>query len=129
MVQSFNNAAWNQVNKRVTKATRKIVKTADEYLIPKTPADIAFTLAGGKGISLAYKGTKLAYKGTKKLVKAVSKNKKAVPTKSPAKTAKKMVKNIKKTKPMESVPTGVSNRYQATLQRLAAEEAKKKKKK
>jgi hypothetical protein len=122
MVQSFNNAAWNQVNKRVTKATRKIVKTADEYLIPKTPADIAFTLVGGKGIGLAYKGTK-------KIVKAVSKNKKTVPAKSPAKTAKKMVKNIKKTKPMESVPTGVSNRYQATLQRLAAEEAKKKKKK
>ena len=76
MVQSFNNAAWNQVNKRVTKATRKIVKTADEYLIPKTPADVAFTLAGGaiyKGSKIAVKG---AYKGTKKIVKAVSKKKK-----------------------------------------------------
>ena len=80
MVQSFNNAAWNQVNKRVTKTTRKIYKTADEYLIPKTPADIAFTLVGGKGIGLAYKGTK-------KLVKAVSKNKKA--TKKVTKTTKK----------------------------------------
>jgi len=74
------NVGWNQVNKKVTKATRKIVKTADEYLIPKTPADIAFTLMGGKGIGLAYKGTK-------KIVKAVAKNKKA--TKKVTKTTKK----------------------------------------
>ena len=121
MAQSPYNIGWNQVNKKVTKATRSVIKTADEYLIPKTPADVAmFLFPYGK----VAKGV---IKGAKKVIKPAAKVKKAVPAKSPAKTAKKMVKNIKKTKPMESVPMGVSNRYQATLQRLAAEEAKKKK--
>lgn len=67
------NVGWNQVNKKVTKATRKVIKTADEYFIPKTPVDIAFTLMGGKVINT---GAKLAYKGAKKVVKGTSKTKK-----------------------------------------------------
>lgn len=41
--------------------------------------------------------------------------------------ADKMISNLKNTKPMENVPKGVSDRFQATVKRLAAEEAKKKK--
>jgi hypothetical protein len=122
MAYSQNNIGWNQVNKKVTKATRKIAKTVDEYVMPKSATDVAmFLFPYGK----VAKGV---VKGAKKVIKPAAKVKKVVPTKSPAKTAKKLVKNIKKTKPLEDVPTGVSNRYQATLQRLAAEEAKKKKK-
>ena len=42
--------------------------------------------------------------------------------------ADKSVSNLKNTKPMENVPKGVSERFNATVKRLAAEEAKKKKK-
>jgi len=42
--------------------------------------------------------------------------------------AEKLVSNLKNTKPMENVPKGVSERFNATVKRLAAEEAKKKKK-
>jgi hypothetical protein len=42
--------------------------------------------------------------------------------------ADKLVSNLKNTKPMENVPKNVSNRFNATIKKLAAEEAKKKKK-
>ena len=42
--------------------------------------------------------------------------------------ANKMTSNLKNTKPLENVPKGVSNRFDATNNRLAAEAAKKKKK-
>jgi hypothetical protein len=42
--------------------------------------------------------------------------------------ADKSVSNLKNTKPMENVPKGVSDRFNATVKRLAAEEAAKKKK-
>ena len=42
--------------------------------------------------------------------------------------ADKLVSNLKNTKPMENVPKDVSDRFNATIKRLAAEEAKKKKK-
>ena len=41
--------------------------------------------------------------------------------------ADKMVSNLKNTKKMENVPKDVSDRFNATVKRLAAEEAKKKK--
>ena len=52
-------------------------KLVDEYFIPKTPADVAFTLMGGKALST---GAKLAYKGAKKVVKATNKTKKVTKT-------------------------------------------------
>lgn len=45
------------------------MKLVDEYFIPKTPVDVAFTLMGGPVI-------KAGFKGTKKIVKAVTKTKK-----------------------------------------------------
>jgi len=42
--------------------------------------------------------------------------------------ADKLVSNLKNTKPLENVPKDVSTRFNATIKRLAAEEAKKKKK-
>lgn len=77
MAQSPYNIGWNQVNKKVTKATRSVIKTADEYFIPKTPADVAFTLMGGKVLQI---GGKLAAKGTKKVIKAATKPKKVTKT-------------------------------------------------
>jgi hypothetical protein len=49
---------------------------------------------------------------------------------STARRASEMVskKNLKNTKPMQNVPKDVSDRFNATVKRLAAEEAKKKKK-
>jgi hypothetical protein len=41
--------------------------------------------------------------------------------------ADKLETNLKNTKPMENVPKGVSNRFNATVKKLAAESAKKKK--
>lgn len=41
--------------------------------------------------------------------------------------ANKLVSNLKNTKPMENVPKDVSNRFNATVKKLAAESAKKKK--
>ena len=48
-------------------------------------------------------------------------------SKTATKKASAIVKNLKNTKPMENVPKGVSNRFDATLKKLAAESAKKKK--
>ena len=74
MAQSPYNIGWNQVNKKVTKATRKVTKTVDEYLVPKTPADVAmFLFPYGK----VAKG---AYKGAKKVIKAATKPKKVTKT-------------------------------------------------
>ena len=74
MAQSPYNIGWNQVNKKVTKATRKVIKTTDEYLVPKTPADVAmFLFPYGKV-------AKVAYKGAKKVIKAATKPKKVTKT-------------------------------------------------
>jgi len=67
MAQTPSNIGWNQVNKKVTKTTRKIIKTADEYLIPKTPTDVAFTLLGFKGARIV---GGIAKKGAKHVAKA-----------------------------------------------------------
>lgn len=67
MALSPNNIGWNQVNKKVTKATGKVIKTADEYFVPKTPADVAFTVLGLKSARLAAGITK---KGAKYVTKA-----------------------------------------------------------
>jgi hypothetical protein len=67
MAISPSNIGWNQVNKKVTKATRKVIKTADEYMMPKTPADVAFTLLGLKGARVV---GGIAKKGAKHVAKA-----------------------------------------------------------
>ena len=67
MAISPSNIGWNQVNKKVTKATRKVIKTADEYLIPKTPVDVALTLVGLKGARVV---GGIAKKGAKHVAKA-----------------------------------------------------------
>jgi hypothetical protein len=48
-------------------------KLVDEYFIPKTPVDVAFTLMGGSVI-------KAGVKGTKKVIKAATKSKKVTKT-------------------------------------------------
>ena len=60
------NIGWNQVNKKVTKASLSAIKTAKELTVPKTPVDIALTLAGGTGgravAGIAKKGAKYVAK-------------------------------------------------------------------
>jgi hypothetical protein len=86
VAQSPYNIGWNQVNKKVTKATRSVIKTADEYLIPKTPADVAmFLFPYGK----VAKGV---IKGAKKVIKPATKSKKVT---TPSKKIKKVAKAAK----------------------------------
>ena len=61
-------------------------------------------------------------------VKNIAESKKILARAAAEKKAKTISKNLKNTKPMENVPKGVSARFDATVKRLAAEEAKKKKK-
>lgn len=35
------NIGWNQVNKKVTKTTRKAIKVANELVVPKSASDVA----------------------------------------------------------------------------------------
>jgi hypothetical protein len=35
------NIGWNQVNKKVTKTTRKAIKVANELVVPKSASDAA----------------------------------------------------------------------------------------
>jgi hypothetical protein len=124
MAKTSNRTDMPKIKKQtpIKGAAGKAAKISNEWIMPQNATDVAMLLFPygkvAKGVGRA----------VKKVIKPAAKVKKVVPAKSPAKTANKMVKNIKKTKPLENVPTGVSNRYQATLQRLAAEEAKKKKK-
>ena len=74
MAYSQNNIGWNQVNKKVTKATRKIAKTVDEYVMPKSATDVAMLLFPygkvAKGVGRA----------VKKVVKPATKVKKIAST-------------------------------------------------
>jgi hypothetical protein len=65
------NIGWNQVNKKVTKATNKAIKTVNEYTMPKSASDVAmYAIPYGK----AAKITKRAVGGiTKAGAKYVSK--------------------------------------------------------
>lgn len=42
-----NNAIWSNVNKPVTKAVTKTIKTLNEIVIPRTPSDVAWMAGGG----------------------------------------------------------------------------------
>lgn len=57
------NIGWNQVNKKVTKTTRKAIKVADELVVPKSASDVALTIAGIKGTKPAIKMGKRAIGG------------------------------------------------------------------
>ena len=57
------NIGWNQVNKKVTKTTRKAIKVADEHVVPKSASDVALTIAGIKGTKPAIKMCKRAIGG------------------------------------------------------------------
>jgi hypothetical protein len=59
---------------------------------------------------------------------SVNESKKILARAAAEKKAAAISKNLKNTKPMENVPKGVSSRFNDTVKRLAAEEAKKKKK-
>lgn len=39
---SMNNAGWNQVNKAVTKASTKAIKTANDVVMPHSVKEAAF---------------------------------------------------------------------------------------
>ena len=59
------NVGWNQVNKKVTKASLSAIKTAKEFTVPTTPVDVAFTLApfGGRMVGgIVKKGAKYVAK-------------------------------------------------------------------
>jgi hypothetical protein len=59
---------------------------------------------------------------------AMEESKKILARAAAEKKAAAVAKNLKGTKPMQSVPKGTSDRFNATLKKLAAEEAAKKKK-
>jgi hypothetical protein len=65
------NIGWNQVNKKVTKTTRKAIKVANELVVPKSVSDAAmYAIPYGR----ATKITKRAVGGiAKKGAKYVSK--------------------------------------------------------
>ena len=62
-----NNAIWSNVNKPVTKAVTKTIKTVNEIVIPRTPSDVAW-LAGGGVASRVVGG--IVKKGSKYVTKA-----------------------------------------------------------
>jgi len=64
---SRNNAVWSNVNKPVTKAVTKTIKTVNEIVIPRTPSDVAW-MAGGYGASRVVGG--IVKKGAKYVAKA-----------------------------------------------------------
>jgi len=64
---SRNNAVWSNVNKPVTKAVTKTIKTLNEIVIPRTPSDVAW-MAGGGFASRVVGG--IAKQGAKYVAKA-----------------------------------------------------------
>ena len=66
MANIGTNIGWNQVNKKVTKTTRKAIKVADELFVPKSASDVAWTIAGMKGTKPAIKIGKRAIGGITK---------------------------------------------------------------
>lgn len=64
---SRNNAIWSNINKPVTKAVTKTIKTLNEIVIPRTPSDVAW-MAGGGVASRVVGG--IVKKGSKYVTKA-----------------------------------------------------------
>ena len=55
------NVGWNQVNKKVTKASLSAIKAAKEITVPTTPVDVAWLAAplGGRMVGgIVKKGAK-----------------------------------------------------------------------
>lgn len=48
------NIGWNQVNKKVTKTTRKAIKVANELVVPKSVSDAAmYAIPYGRAAKIA----------------------------------------------------------------------------
>ena len=81
-----------------------------------------------KGLSRKESYTKAAKTMDIRRSMSIDESKKILARAAAEKKAAIISKNLKGTKPMENVPKDVSNRFNATIKKLAAEEAKKKKK-
>jgi hypothetical protein len=78
-------------------------------------------IAAGVAIAARLAAKKVAQEAAKKVAKKAAA--KAAAKKAATKKASAIVKNLKNTKPMENVPKGVSNRFDATLKKQKAETA------
>ena len=66
-----NNAIWSNVNKPVTKAVTKTIKTVNEIVIPRTPSDVAWMAGGGIASRVASRVVGgIVKKGSKYVTKA-----------------------------------------------------------
>jgi hypothetical protein len=69
------NIGWNQVNKKVTKTTRKAIKTVNEYTMPKSASDVAmYAIPYGRAAKIAKRAVGGITKAGAKYVSKVYRN-------------------------------------------------------
>lgn len=148
MAKAGSNAAAKANSRADAKRGVYAKENMPKKFIKKTESTKAEAKANARGLKAANKPTKAAKsgEGNNKLIsvevrRGVLKNTPparanrtrgggmaTLKRQEAAAKADKLVSNLKNTKPMENVPKGTSDRFNATLKRLATEEAKKKKK-
>ena len=69
------NIGWNQVNKKVTKATRKTTKGVNELVIPRSKTDVAmYAIPYGRAAKIAKRAVGGITKAGAKYVEKVYRN-------------------------------------------------------
>jgi hypothetical protein len=135
------NAAKKVATKAATKSTAKALKAAQGPSLAKGAAktaassgkyerNIANITAKAnmkKGLSRKEAYTKSAKTMDNRMAISKEESKKILARAAAEKKAAIISKNLKNTKPMKNVPKDVSNRFNATVKKLAAESAKKSK--
>jgi hypothetical protein len=118
----------NRTGTKADRAQRAELQGNSNRIKNADPARANRTRGGSLAAMKTYGGQGLA---TAKLTPRQAANRAEINKElNPARKAKELTskKNLKNTKPMQNVPKDVSDRFNATVKRLAAEEAKKKKK-
>ena len=122
------NKPTNKTGAMADRSDRRALQGNSNLIKNASPARPNRTRGGSLGAIKTYGGQGLA---TAKLTpKEAARQAEITKELNPARKAKDLTskKNLKNTKPMANVPKDVSSRFNATVKRLAAEEAKKKKK-